>query len=96
MDGIRTAKLHYIPLLLLFIYAVAKPSWAVADFERNTDLKQDVNRSVTSIADIIPDLDSLDCTPKCEGKTASNCGQYQDMDSCLDDGSAKGCFWSCE
>jgi hypothetical protein len=78
--------------LVLLIYSL--PLWAAGkDFERNTDLQQDT-RGISSITDIVPGLDDLDCTPKCEGK--KGCGDFHDMSSCLDNDKVSGCFWSCE
>lgn len=77
----------------LLIYMVPQTWAARNDFEHNTDLQQDT-RLPSSITELIPDLESLDCTTKCDGEPA--CAQFKDLNSCLGDGSQLRCFWSCE
>jgi len=94
--------LRYLVACLL-TYPVGNACWAIAQFERNTDLQKDT-RSISSITDIIPKLENLDCIPRCVG--GAECVRHTDMDSCLALGSLalgslalgsqKGCFWSCE
>jgi hypothetical protein len=51
-------------------------------------------RDISSISELLPGLDTLDCTPRCTG--APICGEFREMNSCLDQGAAADCFWSCE
>lgn len=78
--------------LILLIYMV--PAMASrADFDHSQSSNED-RRTLSSISDLLPDLEALDCTPKCEGKRKS-CAGHKDLDSCLNDSVSKGCFWSC-
>ncbi len=60
-------------------------------------MSNDRSRDLTTISELIPDIEDLECRPKCEGNahTANSCGQFTTLDSCLDTGSDQGCFWSC-
>jgi hypothetical protein len=56
--------------------------------------RHDSGRDISNISELFPTLDTLDCTPRCDG--APICGDFQEMNSCLDEGAAADCFWSCE
>lgn len=50
-------------------------------------------RDITSISELVPNLDDLEATATCQGAPA--CGQFTDIDSCLDESDPRlGCFWS--
>ncbi len=77
---------------LILILAVLSSTSAYSDSIAEYDHK--ASRELTSISDLFPSLDTLDCTPKCGG--APVCGEFSEMNSCLDDGAPADCFWSCE
>jgi len=52
------------------------------------------DREISSFNDLFRGLDDLNCTPKCGG--AAICGEFREMNTCLDEGDAADCFWSCE
>jgi hypothetical protein len=83
-------------LPLLFILTAAGPASFALDGHFDIARSSDVtDREPSSVMDLLPELSSLNCTPRCEGTV--NCGKHKDIDSCLDDKTTKsGCFWSCE
>ncbi len=51
-------------------------------------------RGLATIIDFIPSKEQFRCEPRCDGK--SFCGQFHDIDSCLNIENQNACFWSCE
>lgn len=51
---------------------------------------------ITMMTEALPDMEDLDKAPRCEGnpRIYNTCGQFQTLDSCLDDGAEQGCFWA--
>jgi hypothetical protein len=81
-------------IIPLFIYVASIEGAHAKDFPRNTDLQQELH-GITSIADFLPELDSLECTTKCDGQPA--CAQFTNINSCLDNElGVRGCNWSCD
>jgi hypothetical protein len=77
-----------VPILLIYV------SQSAHAFDSGNELRMaPPTRDLSSIADLFPDLDDLACTPRCEG--ARGCGQFQDIDACIDDGAELNCSWVC-
>lgn len=78
-----------VPLVLIYI------SQSAFAFDSSMDLKSaSPTRDLSSISDLFPDLEDLACSQSCEGH--NQCGQFQDVDSCIDGGAELGCFWTCQ
>lgn len=78
--------LKLIPaLLLIYISPIAMAS-----------SYESASRELSSMNDLLPDMEDLERQPRCEGnaRTANSCGQYSTLDTCLDEGSNQGCFWA--
>jgi len=78
-----------VPLILIYI---SQSAFAI-------DSSMDLNaasptRDLSSISDLFPDLEDLACTPSCDGPRG--CGQFQEVDACIDQGAELGCFWVCQ
>jgi hypothetical protein len=81
-------------MLSVFIYVAAIASAHAKDFPRNTDLQQELH-GISTIAESLPELDTLECKTRCDGQPA--CAQFTSINSCLDnDLNIKGCNWSCD
>lgn len=78
-----------IPIVLIYI---SQGSYA---FDNSSDIQSfSSSRDFASISDLFPSPEDMACAPKCEG--GHGCGQFRDIDSCIDDGAAMGCYWKCE
>jgi len=82
----------FVPIILIYI---SQGSYA---FDNTMELRSDRFptgfQDLSSISQLIPDLEDLQCLPQCEG--GAYCGQFTDVNSCLDQGAQAGCFWSCQ
>ncbi|MBX3022603.1 MAG: hypothetical protein KF799_13100 [Bdellovibrionales bacterium] len=79
------------PAILIFASSavLAAPGLDVrpgVDFERADE--------ITTVQQMIPRYDNLQCQARCDGR--AECGQFKDMDTCLDLGETAGCFWACD
>jgi hypothetical protein len=78
-----------IPFVLIYI---SQGSYA---FDNSSDLQSGSSaRDFSSISDLFPKPEDMACVPKCDGH--QGCGQFKDVDSCIDDGAELGCFWVCQ
>ncbi len=79
-----------VPVVLIYISQFA---YALD----NTMEMQSVSspRDFSNISELMRDLEDLDCSASCQGGHNA-CGQFTDMDSCIDDGAAAGCYWTCQ
>lgn len=78
------------PIILIYISQTAYAAGEGASFSA----PEITPREIATISELIPDLEDLECQSQCEG--APGCGQFTDVDSCVDEGQARGCFWSCK
>ena len=81
-----------VPIILIYI------SQGAYAFENQADMQSVSSvRDFSSISNLIRDLEDLDCVATCQGDRKGNaCGQFKDMDSCIDDGAALGCYVTCQ
>ena len=78
-----------VPIVLIYI------SQGAYAFDNSSDLQIDPGtRSFSGISDLFPNPREMDCAPTCEG--GRGCGQFTDVDACIDDGADLGCFWTCQ
>lgn len=89
----RHKSLKLIKTISLAIALVFSLS-AFAGYDREDDFSRDDRREIGSIQDLLPEVNNLNCQTKCVGQPG--CGDFKDMDSCLDQNAQNGCFWSCD
>ena len=77
-----------VPIVLIYI------SQGTYAFDNSMDLNTtSTSRDLSSISDLFPELEDFECSAECEGP--AQCGQFQDINSCVDGGAELGCFWAC-
>lgn len=84
-------RLSLVPLVLILN---AAPVWAAPGLAVRPDARPGSYDDIQTVEELIPELNSLQCSARCDGQPA--CGQFKDMDTCIDLGEANGCFWACD
>lgn len=82
-----------IKRVLIYILVICATPLAFADSSFDED-KYFSDRGLASITEYIPSKEAFRCEPRCGGP--SQCGQFTDIDQCLEPSNKNACFWSCE
>lgn len=60
------------------------------------DTYESAAREITSVSDILPDMEDIDKAPSCEGnpRVYNTCYKHETLETCLEEGADQGCFWA--
>lgn len=82
-----------VTILISLAFSVTPRAAAEGRMDRNST-DRDESRAISSLFKTVSTVDTLKCTPRCEGH--KGCSRHHDIDTCISDSNARGCFWSCE
>ena len=82
-----------LSILILGVFLGSQGASANGRAERESSDRSE-SRAISALFSATSDSETLKCTPRCDGH--KGCSRHKNLDSCVADSSARGCFWSCE